>query len=346
MSDDNGVLDESELDDDLQINPDSDPDGNTDAESPADGQSVDVGAGVQAATIGSLAWLSAIVMVPLGILPSAWRIWHTLHKFATYQMQKAASADAIADVRRSSSREDFLPAAYVEGAEDEKERSGWKVKGIDGKRYAPPLGGEGPLRYGKANILKINEDDTETGTWTEAALRAALKADRERYLFRDAQLVADGVYLADDAAGDIPARADGGRRPNVQELGRVSVHSPGVAEDILVPAQSEPGFDGQVLSLNKFSNLKREQGDQETVRDAKNSAWAAAKLDDIGAADYLKWGLIFVGWSALLLFKDAIASFISGLAGSGGAGGAVGGAVSGGIGSVAPLAVDLAVGVM
>lgn len=298
---------------------------------------------------GLKATLSLLTLLPLlllsqvvNILPPTWLVWSKLTKWTTYQMQKASNADAVANARLPSGKEDIRPAQWVTGEEDEKDRTGWKVKGLDA-RYDPAVHGRSTQRFGKADILHLDADATEVGTWGECTIDNALQLDRERYLLRDAEVtIQQLVYDADPS--DQPAVADGGYDPTEQyRTTEVSLSKPGILEDALIPLSSGEGYDGQVVAWNQYSNLKEQQSDQETIRDAKNSAWAAAKLDDIGGVEYLKWALIIGGWSALLLFKDAIAAFIAGLGGGGGSGGAVGSAVSGGIGSVnvVPVAIDL-----
>lgn len=263
----------------------------------------------------------------------SWRLWRRLNRWSAYRMQKSASADAVANVRRSNGQEDVLPAKWVEGDEDDKDRTGWKVKGLGDKRYDGAVHGKSSLRLGKANIVHINEDDTEQGTWAECAIDNAFQLDRERYLVRDATVAVftdsgdDGAFNWQGENG--AALADGGT-PATRT--RATLHRPGVLEDALVPLTSRNGYDGQVISWNQYSTLKDEQSDQETIRDAKNSAWAAAKLDDISEKDLLKWALIIGLWSAILLFHTEIGAAIAGLTGGGGGGGAAGGAVSGALG--------------
>lgn len=267
------------------------------------------------------AFIPLIVIAPLvSVLPASWRLYHKLHKWTGWQMQKASSADTLANVRRANGHEDVLPAAWAEGAEDEKDRTGWKVKGLGDKRYDSAVHGRTTSRMGKANIIHINEDSTEQGTWTEAVIDNAIQLDRERYLFRDATIE---MVLSGGAAGnaDQTAVADGGAA-----VQNVSIQKPGILHDTLVPIASPNGYDGQVISLNQYDNLKEEQSDQETIRTAKNSAWAAAKLDDIEGADLFKWVLILGAIGFVLLFHSSIAAFIAGLTGGGGG---VGGAVSG-----------------
>lgn len=307
--------------------------------------SVSYSGGLKAALTATVALLLFPVSQFVRILPPSWRIYRKLARWSTYQMQKAANADAVANIRLQSGKEDLLPAAWVNGSEDDKDGSGWKVKGIDDRRYDPSVNEQDTQRFGKADLLHVDVDATEVGTWAEARMDAAIQADRERYLFRDAVVRAVFDVGSGPAPGD-GALADGGLSMDQldQFSYRMSVEQPGIHEDTLVPVNSPEGYDGQVVSFNRYSTLKEEQSGQEKVRDAKNQAWAAAKLDDIGGVDYLKWALIIGGWSALLLFKDAIAAAIAGIAGGGGgAGGAVGGAVSGGLGSMAPVAMDAVV---
>lgn len=294
----------------------------------------------------TFAYLGVLLLVPVSVLlsalPASWRLYRRITRWTTYQMQKAASADGVANVRLPSGKEDLRPAAWVSGEEDEKDRSGWKVMGLDG-RYDPAVHGRSTQRLGKADVLHVDSDATEVGSWGECTIDNALQLDRERYLLRDAEVtIQQLVYDADPS--EQPAVADGGYDPTEQyRTTEVSLSRPGILEDALIPLNSADGYGGQVVAWNQYSNLKEQQSDQETIRDAKNSAWAAAKLDDIGGVEYLKWAIIIGGWSALLLFKDAIAAFIAGLGGGGGSGGAVGEAVSGGIGTVnvAPVAMDL-----
>lgn len=262
-----------------------------------------------------------LLLAPLlSVLPASWRVWHKLHTWSAYQMQKAAKADAVANVRRSSGHEDVLPAAWVEGAEDSKDLSGWAVKGLGDKRYDPAVHDGSAARLGKASIIHINEDSPEQGTWAESTIDNAFCLDRERYLFRDATVSITQLLYQNDATGGA-AMADGGQQVQTQD---VSLTRPGVLEDVLVPLSSREGYDGQQVSWSQYQNLKSQKSDQETVRDAKNAAWTAAKLDSLEGKDMLKWALIIGGWSALLLFKDEIGAFIAGLGG----GNAVGNAAS------------------
>jgi len=278
--------------------------------------------GTGTAVLKSLMLVPALVLSPvLGILPKSWKVYHKLHKWTGYQMQKAASADALANVRLRNGQEDVRPAAFVEPDEDEKDLAGWKVKGLGGKRYDPAVHGRSASRFGKANMIHVNEDSTEQGSWAEAAIDNALQLNREKYLFRSAHVHANNLTI--DSDGTPQAVADGGQQPATS----VTVQQPGVLEDALVPVSSRAGYDGQVISWNQYSTLKNEQTDQEKIRDAKNQAWAAAKLDDIEGADVFKWILIAVGVGAVLLFHQEIGAFIAGLSGGGSGGGAVGSAL-------------------
>jgi len=284
--------------------------------------------GVQAATYGvfTLPLLAATPVVRA--LPPTWRLFHKLHTWSAWQMQKAANADAVANVRLTNGKEDVRPAKFVEGDEDEKDLSGWKVKGLGDKRYDTAVHGRTTTRLGKADIIHVNEDDTEQGTWTEATIDNAFQLDRERYLFRDATVEIKNLVYDYAGPSDGEAVADGGQmQPNQRvQTQDVSLTKPGVLEDVLVPISSRSGYDGQVVSWSQYSSLKSGQSDQETVRDAKNSAWAAAKLDEIEGQDLIKWILIIGLWSCLLLFHQEIGAFIAGLGGGGG-GGSVGGAL-------------------
>lgn len=284
-------------------------------------------------TLGAILWLLPILALsPLvRALPASWRLYRRLHRWSAWQMQKAASADALTLTRRSNGKLDTLPAKWVEGAEDEKDRTGWRIKTLGEKRFDPAVHGNETARFGKADMVPVSEDTTELGTWAEATMDNAFQLDRERYLFRDAKVTIEQlVYdVQDPAAG---AMADGGTADPTQQIRTqdVSLSKPGVLEDVLVPVTSRSGYDGQVVSFDQYSNLKSEQSDQETIRDAKNQAWAAAKLDDIERADMLKW-LIAIGvWSFILLFHQDIGAFIAGLSGSGTVGNAA--SAAGGLG--------------
>lgn len=287
--------------------------------------------------VASANWLAGVstslyllVLVPvlalstmLSVLPPTWKVWHKMHLWSAYQMQKAANADVVAHVRRTNGHEDTLPAAWVEGAEDEKDRSGWAVKGLGDKRFDTAVHNNESSRFGKAQIINLDEDASEQGTWAECTMDNAFQLDRERYLFRNAQVdVQELVYQA-DPTGNGAAVTDGGQQYRTQN---VSLARPGVLEDTIIPLNSREGYGGQQVSWNQYQNLKSEQSDQETIRDAKNSAWTAAKLDDVEGMDILKWALIIGGWSALLLFKDSIAAAIASFGGGGG--NAVGSAAS------------------
>lgn len=260
----------------------------------------------------------------------SWRLWKKLARFSIFRMQKSAGAHAVANVRRANGKEDLLPAKWVEGGDEDKDRTGWKVKGLGDKRYDGAVHGKSSQRLGKADVIHINEDDTEQGTWAECAIDNAFQLDRERYLFRNAT-----VAVFEDAGGDGDGQFDFGENGRALADGgatrrtHATLHRPGELEDALVPLTSRAGYDGQVISWNQYSTLKNEQSDQETVREAKNQAWAAAKLDDISETNLLKWVLILSLIGAVLLFHAEIGAFIAGLSGGGGggAGGAVGGAL-------------------
>lgn len=282
--------------------------------------------GLTAAVMSLFVLPIALLTPALQALPPAWKLYHKIHTWSAYKMQKAANADTLANVRRPNDKEDVLPAKYVEGGEDDKDLSGWKIKGLGGKRYETGVRGGASSRFGKASIIHVNEDDLEQGTWTEATIDNAFKLDRERYLFRDADV--DVNYTID--ASNMPqgqAVADGGQ--NVQQSARVSVESPGILQDVLVPITSRAGYDGQVVSWNSYSQLKNEKADQEQIRQAKNSGWMAAKLDDIDGTDLMKWAIILGLAGFVLLFHNDIGAFIAGL---GGGGGSVGDAASGALG--------------
>ena len=272
------------------------------------------------------------ITAALSVLPPMWKVWHKITRWSSYQMQKAANADGLANVRRSNGHEDLLPAKYAEGAEDEKDRSGWKVKGLGDKRYDTAVHGRGTNRMGKANVLHINEDDPEQGSWAEAAIDNALQLNREQYLFRDATLMARNATLMTSDGKQGQAVADGGVQQRPIKVSDISIDRPGICEDVLVPLGSPDGYDGQVISWSQYQNVKQEQADQETVRDAKNQAWAAAKLDEVEGKDLLKWVLILGVWSAVLLFHQELGAAIVGLTGGGGGGG--GGAVGTALGTV------------
>jgi hypothetical protein len=285
------------------------------------------------AAVAGAAIVPLAVMSPLvSAFPPAWRIYHKIHRWSAWQMQKASRADTLANVRRSNGMEDVLPAKWSEGKEDEKDRTGWKVKGLGDKRYDPAVHGQSTSRMGKANFIHIAEDAPEQGAWAEVAMDNALQLDREQYLFSDAQV----NMVVVEGGGDDPqqALADGGQ---AQYVHSVSVDNPGVLVDALVPIGARDGYDGQVVSWNRYQTLKTERGDQETIRDAKNSAWAAAKLDSIEGKDLIKWAIILGIAGFVLLFHAEIGAFIGGIAGGGGGGGG-GGGLPISVGWLAPLA--------
>lgn len=302
-------------------------------------------------TLREYEWLTAaqttayvVVLAPLllvsqflSVLPPAWKVWHKIHRWSAYQMQKASNADTLANVRLSNGHEDVLPAAWTESEEDEKDRTGWNVKGLGDKRYDSAIHGRTTTRLGKANIIHINEDDTEQATWAEAAIDNALQLNREQYLFRDATLVAQqATVVGQNGQQAEQAVADGGA-VNIGDpiqIQDVSIEKPGICQDILVPVGSREGYDGQVVSWPQVQSLKKDKSDQDTVRDAKNQAWAAAKLDEIEGKDLFKWVLIIGLWSGVLLFHQEIGAFIAGLSGGGGGGG---GAVGDALGMLAPV---------
>jgi hypothetical protein len=98
-----------------------------------------------------------------------------------------------------------------------------------------------------------------------------------------------------------------------------------VLHDTLVPLSSRPGYDGTVVSWSQFADIKTEKTDQDRIKDSKNAGWMAAKMDDLGSGDLMKWVLIGLVVGAVLLFHAEIGAFIAGLSSSGG-GDAVGGA--------------------
>lgn len=262
----------------------------------------------------------ALASPVLSVLPGSWRLYHKINQWSAYRMQKAAGADGVANVRRSNGHEDLLPAKWVEGAEDDKDRTGWRVKGLGGKRYDPAKHGRSTQRYGKASMLHVDEDATSIGSWAEPTMDNAIQLGREQYLFRDAQML---HVTVDGDEEPQRALADGGATQS-----HVSVDAPGVLQDCLVPINSRPGYDGQVISWNQYTSLAQEKADQDRIRDAKNAAWTAAKLDDMDGMDVLKWMIIIGIWSAILLFHQDIGAAISGLtSGGGGGGGAVGNAL-------------------
>lgn len=272
--------------------------------------------------IYALAVLPVALLSPvLTSLPPTWRIYHKIHLWSAWQMQKSSRADALANVRRPNDKEDVLPAQFVEGDEDANERTGWKIKGLGDKRFDTGVRGGASSRIGKADLIHINEDDLKQGTWTEAAIDSAFALDREQYLFRDAVVNVETIL---DANASSPAIADGGYERNTVQS-QVSLTQPGVLEDVLVPLHSRTGYDGQLVSWNQYAQIQQESADQETVRQAKNSGWMAAKMDDINSADLFKWVLILGAIGAILLFHAEIGSAIAGIGG----GNAVGDAVSG-----------------
>lgn len=284
--------------------------------------------GLLKAGVYGLLLLPLMLLTPIvRAFPMSWKLYHKLHLWTAWQMQKAASADAIANIRRPNDKEDVLPAAFVEAGEDDRERTGWKIKGISGKRYDPGIRGGSSSRLGKADMIHINEDDLEQGTWAEAVMDSALQFNRERYLFRDAQITeVTEVVATDPSLGGDTAVADGGVDLNgngVQHQPvkrRISIDSPGIHEDTLIPLDSRTGYDGQIVSFEQYSNLKNEQADQETVRDAKNAGWMAAKLDDIGKGDLIKWAIIIGVAGLILLFHQDLGNAISSFGGGGGGG--------------------------
>lgn len=280
-------------------------------------------AGVQGVAVAFLVLPLALLSPLVTVLPPTWRLYHKIHQWSAWQMQKASRADALANVRHPSNKEDVLPAQFVESSEDENDRTGWKIKTLGDKRFSTGVQGGKSARMGKADIVHINEDDLKQGTWTEAVMDSAFATDRERYLFRNAQVRAESVTLDATRGQGNGALPDGG----IQTLD-VSVERPGVLEDILVPLNSEAGYDGQQVSWVQYSQIAQESADQETVRQAKNSGWMAAKMDDINGVDLFKWVLILGAIGAILLFHAEIGAAIAGFGG----GDAVGDAVSGGSG--------------
>jgi hypothetical protein len=279
----------------------------------------DAKAGLVGGAILPLAVLSPL----LTSLPPAWKLYAKLHKWSAWQMQKASNADAIANVRRPNGKEVFAPAKYVEGSEDDKELSGYKVLGLGDKRYDPAIHGESSNRYGKADLVHINEDDPEQASWADCAIDNAFALDRERYLFRDASV---RMVLDAGASADQAAVADGGTetQPRLLDL---SVEKPGILHDALVPITSRAGYDGQLISWNQHASTKQEKADQEAIRAAKNAGWMAAKLDDIDGVDLMKWVLILGAIGVMLLFNNEIGAMIANFGGGGGGGGAISGAL-------------------
>jgi len=155
----------------------------------------------------------------------------------------------------------------------------------------------------------------------------AIASDREGYFFRDATLEAN-VKVIENPAG--AARADGGEPQNQSFVGRVTPKNPGILEDVVVPITSEAGYDGQQVSWNQYQNLKQEKSDQEAVREAKNSGWMAAKLDDVSKKDLFKWVLVLGGIGFVLLFHSEIGALIAG------SGGDAASSATSGLGTIAP----------
>lgn len=287
--------------------------------------------GVKALAMLALLAPLAVLSSVLTALPATWKVYHKLHLWSAYQMQKASSADALANVRHPNDKEDVLPAKYVEGGEEDREATGWKVMGLGSKRYDTGVRGGASSRMGKADLIHLNEDDLEQGTWVEASMDTAIASDREQYLFRDADLEAQVNVI--DANGAGAARADGGQQQQQAFLDRVTPKNPGILEDVVVPITSKAGYDGQQVSWNQYQNLKQEKSDQEAVREAKNSGWMAAKLDDVSKRDMLKWALILGAAGAVLLFHQEIGALIAG-----GGGDAVSSATEGaGLGMLMPF---------
>ena len=298
----------------------------------------------------TLAFLYGLLLVPLVLLtpiaraaPASWRVYHKINQWSAWQMQKAASADAVANIRRKNDKEDLLPAKLVESSETDSERDGWKVKSISGKRYDPSVRGGTSSRYGKADMIHINEDDPEQGTWVETAMDSALQADRERYLFMDATIrdIKRGVAYDQSLGDGSTAVADGGFSAGDEMTfetheRKISIETPGVNVDMLVPLNSMPGFDGTVVSWNQYSTLKNQQADQQQIQDAKNAGRMAALMEQLDKKDLFKWAIILSAAGAVLLFHQDIGAAISSFGGGGGGGGNV--APTGGLGLLAPLA--------
>jgi hypothetical protein len=272
----------------------------------------------------AIATIPAIVaLVPLAalsgfiqVLPASWKVYHKIHTWSAYRMQKAASADAVANVRHPNSKEDMLPAKLVESGEEDKSRGGWKVKGLGDKRYQTGVRGGATNRFGKADLIHINEDDVEQGSWAECVIDSALQLDREKYLFRNATVNAhQEMTIQPGGAGQ--ARADGGTAdPRVVDKETfVTAQEPGMLEDAVIPLTSEEGFDGQAISWNQYSQIKNEKADQDIVTDAKNSGWLAAKLEDNTERDLIKMGIGLAIWSALLLWHSEIGQMIASFGG-------------------------------
>jgi hypothetical protein len=305
-----------------------------------------------ATTLRSTSWLggakavgATIAVAPLAILapivsalPATWQVWHKLGRWSLWQMQQASNADAIANVRLANGDEDFRPAKWLTGAEDEKDTTGWQIKGLD-KRHDPAVHDQGSNRMGKASVIHTLEDAPELASWAEPAIDNALQLGREGYLFSDADLYVGNVTV--DAQGSptavngqsTQARADGGQQ-GVDLAEQISIQRPGIATDALVPLESRQGFGGQVISWTQYQTLKTQQADQDKLKDAKNRAWAAAKLDDIEGRDILKIAIIVGIWSFILLFHQDIGAAIAGFGGGGGGGGGAGGAVGNALGMI------------
>jgi len=270
------------------------------------------------------------------ILPMSWKAYHKLNRWSLWKMQKAADADALANINRPNGREDILPAKMVRNPETERNRGGWKVLGMGDRRYDSSIIGGQSNRIGKADMIHINSDDLEQGTWAETAMDAAIATNREQYLFHDASLniVLDIDDNLDESELEMPGRpaqtpgvesedgeetaADGGLR---QRFSEVSIERPGVCQDMLVPLQSRTGYDGQLVSWNSYQNLKQEQGDQDQIREAKNRAWAGAMLDQIKQRDLFRLALIGAAILAMALFHADIGAAISSFGSGGGGGG-------------------------
>lgn len=271
------------------------------------------------------------------LMPMSWKLYQKLNHWSLWKMQKAAGADAVANVNHPNGREDIAPAKMVRDDDTEKNRGGWKILGEGDKRYDPSIIGGQSNRIGKADIIHINSDDLEQGTWAETAMDAAIATNREQYLFHDAQLhmTIDARGVEDPTELNYPGRpaqvpgstaddgdetaADGGFRQQIMD---VSIERPGVCQDMLVPLQSRTGYDGQLVSWMSYQKLKQEQGDQDQIREAKNRAWAGAMLDQIKQRDLFKLALIGAAILAMALFHADIGAAISSF-GSGGGGGGV-----------------------
>jgi hypothetical protein len=306
-----------------------------------------------AGTIRSVSWLAGakaiaatVAVAPLAILapllsavPPTWKLWHKLMRWSGWQMQKASNADAIANVRLSNGDEDFRPAKWLTADEDDKDESGWQVKGLD-KRHDPAVHDQGSNRMGKASVIHAMEDAPELATWAEPAIDNALQLGREQYLFTDADLYVGNLTVDAQAqptavnGQPTEAMADGGEQA-VDIVEEISIDRPGVAIDALVPLGSREGFGGQVVSWSQYQTLKTQETDQDKLKDAKNRAWAAAKLDEIKEMPWLKIGVGIAIWSFILLFHQDIGAAIAGFGGGGGGGGGgAGGAVGNALGMI------------